>query len=58
MKTMMSDTTPAAGSVVAILPHNGFITAPQFVALEATDTLVDAFGDGRQESVGGEERTT
>jgi len=58
MKTMMSDTVSAAGSVVAIEPHNGFITAPQLVALEATDTLVDAFRDGRQESVGREERTT
>jgi len=38
--------------------HNEFITAPQFVALESTDTLVDAIRDGRQESVGGEERTT
>ena len=43
----MSDTLSAAGSVVAILPHNDFITAPQFVALEATDTLVDAIRDDR-----------
>ena len=32
MKTTISNNLSAAGSVAAILPHNDFITAPQFVA--------------------------
>ena len=41
----MSGTVSAAGSVAVILPHDDFITAPQFVAHEASDAHVGGTGD-------------